>query len=579
MIAPQSKIAPMSCRITYCLLFCALTLANLAAAQAPLADPLAYLAARGVSADESSLQSAWVQRTWGPGDRYVYGFQFGGVGETPRTCYFDAQTNEALDTAALLSLGVIPVSPQQEVAFRDAETVNASEKSSAPRPKARAQWDDAPEIVFPPLDVTKLLKEDAARAEFERGRLRLGVAQDLPEPVARGDFDAAAKSANGTSVLAVRIPGALGLRLHFQLNAPNAATTLRVGDPMHDDTVYAPSPGDASWWSPTCWSDTVIVECDSAFFGDFTLDRVVQVYRTPGHAKAAGACELDVSCYPGWQETSLGVGGLGTIDLDEFIFCTASLLVDADPSSAVPFVLTANHCVSSSAQAAPLEIYWQYQTPSCGGAVPDLGSVPRSTGGAVFLAGNANYFGTDLALLRLKKNPPSGLTWLGWESVAPALGADVVCIHHPDGDFKRISFGDTEDRGSDRLRPASRYHEVSWRAGVTEPGSSGSPLFLAGSKRIIGQLYGGTSACRSPQEPDYYGRFDVSYNLIRGYLGELPNPYDVNGDSAVNSADLQTVVSAALNTPGRALGDLDGNGRVNATDIQIMVIAVLSFSR
>jgi hypothetical protein len=566
--------------ITRYLLLSALALTSIAAAQAPLSDPLAYLAARGVSASESTLQSAWIQRAWGRGEQYVYGFQLGGVGETPTNRYFDAQTSEPLDTAALLSLGIIPISPQPGGSTQDAETVTFAEKSAPPRARARADWGNAPEIVLPPLDAAKLLKEDAARSDFERGRLRLGVAQDMPEPISREAFEGAAtKSAGGTALLAVRIPGALGLRLHFVLNSTNAAATLRVADPLREDTSFAPAPGDTAWWSPTCWSDTVIVECDAAFSGDFTLDRIVQVYRTPGKAKAAGACELDVSCYPAWQETSMGVGGLGTIDLDEFIFCTASLLVDADPSSAVPFVLTANHCVSSSSQASPLEIYWQYQTSACGGAVPDLGSVPRTTGGAVFLAGNANYFGTDLALLRLKKNPPSGLTWLGWESVAPALGADVVCIHHPDGDFKRISFGDTEDRGSDRLRPASRYHEVSWRAGVTEPGSSGSPLFLAGSKRIIGQLYGGTSACRSPQEPDYYGRFDVSFNLIRGYLGELPNPYDVNGDSAVNSADLQTVVSAALKSPGRALGDLDGNGRVNATDIQIMVIAVLSFSR
>jgi hypothetical protein len=50
---------------------------------------------------------------------------------------------------------------------------------------------------------------------------------------------------------------------------------------------------------------------------------------------------------------------------------------------------------------------------------------------------------------------------------------------------------------------------------VTEPGSSGSPLFDE-NHRIIGQLYGGAAACSgnvNNGQLDYYGRFNESWDL------------------------------------------------------------------
>ena len=54
-----------------------------------------------------------------------------------------------------------------------------------------------------------------------------------------------------------------------------------------------------------------------------------------------------------------------------------------------------------------------------------------------------------------------------------------------------------------------------WEDGVTEPGSSGSPLFDQ-NHRIVGQLYGGLAACSGNVNNglyDNYGRFDVSWDL------------------------------------------------------------------
>lgn len=563
----------------------ALVLASGARATPPLADPLAYLAQQGVVADASTLVAAWVERAQPLQgvERYVYAFLLDHGGQRDLR-YFDAQSNTPLDSAAVLARGILPKDLDAPDDAADAESVLYPDAppNIVPVPQYKVALR---EIVLPPVNREALMAEDATREEFARGRLRLGIAEQLPEPIDRRRLLAEGtpgidKNLRPTRGLVLRAPGALGLRVLVRFAGPLAPAGFQVASPSDATEVFSPDAEERTWWSPTIWGEAALLSCDAAMAEDFSIEKVLQVYRMPGDdpGKTAGACEVDVTCQERWAETALGVGGIGTVDRDEFIFCTASLLVDADPSSAVPYLLTANHCVASSSEAQPLEVYWLYQSATCNGVPPQLSEVPRTLGGAVFLAGNGNFFGTDLSLLRLKRNPPSGLTWLGWETAAPAIGAGVVCIHHPDGDFKRISFGELVDSGIGRLRPANRYHEVSWHTGVTEPGSSGSPLFVESTQRIMGQLYGGSSSCRNSTATDYYGRFDVSYLSIQQYLGYLRNPYDINGDRRVNAADLQMVVNAALTRPTHAAEDLDGNGHVEAVDIQRMVLAVLSFS-
>ena len=57
-----------------------------------------------------------------------------------------------------------------------------------------------------------------------------------------------------------------------------------------------------------------------------------------------------------------------------------------------------------------------------------------------------------------------------------------------------------------------------WTEATTEPGSSGSPLYDAGTKRIIGQLHGGTARCPSFRGYDDYGAIWASYAQNTGSL-------------------------------------------------------------
>ena len=98
----------------------------------------------------------------------------------------------------------------------------------------------------------------------------------------------------------------------------------------------------------------------------------------------------------------------------------------------------------------------------------------------------------------------------GWDrSGAFSVG---TCVHHPGGDWKKISFVKSISAPTTGSY-ANKFFVVSWltnpNKGVTEQGSSGSPLFNSHGL-IIGTLTGGSSYCYYPSGKDNYGR--MSYH-------------------------------------------------------------------
>ena len=92
--------------------------------------------------------------------------------------------------------------------------------------------------------------------------------------------------------------------------------------------------------------------------------------------------------------------------------------------------------------------------------------------------------------------------------------ATTTAIHHPLGQPKKISFDDDAPRKS-----GNQWRILQWDVGVTEPGSSGSPLFTP-EGLVVGQLCCGLAACGSPFD-DYYGRLDAEWSLLAPYLDPL----------------------------------------------------------
>ena len=370
---------------------------------------------------------------------------------------------------------------------------------------------------------------------------------------------------DGRTVAAVAVtsPGAAALRLGLHVEALPQGTVLRFHSGNGHDTLemgaeeIARIPTLPEVWSPVVESDTIVMEVElppEASPADVSLaaPRVSHLVASPATgfpvAKAASSCNLDAACYQGsWSSESNAVARiLFTRDGSTYV-CSGTLLADKDTSTAVPYFLTANHCVGTQAAASTVQSYWFYRASACDSGL--RGNYRTLTGGATLLYASET---TDTALLRLNGTPPAGVTYAGWiVGGTPAIGAPVTGIHHPTGDLQKISFGNIRNYYSCAPGEAgkfscstagsstSTFYSVGWRQGVTESGSSGSALFLDNGRYLVGQLYGGNGSCTEPGA-DFYGRFDVAYNAgMSRWLGTTqPTPSAPAITPAFNYTDL-----------------------------------------
>ncbi len=424
-------------------------------------------------------------------------------------------------------------------------------------------------IALDAIDVASLKQEDAQEQSIEKGPVRIGVLRALPA----GRLAGANTTAGAWQTLAdgrlawsldIRAEGAVGLRASlYDMTLPRGVE-LYAGTP-ETPTVHGPYTWrdlhSYEFWTPGVPGDTLrisVVAPDAATQRGTTLSlgmlshryrEVVSPVAAPD--KQAGSCNLDVTCFPEWADTASSVARVAFMRGSAESLCTGQLLADLDPCSDVPFFYSANHCIGSQAVADTMEFYWLYQTATCGGAPPALSSVPITIGGADYLGGSVGTAfsptGNDFALFRLRSQPPAGLTKVGWTDAVPDTGDDIVSIHHPRGDFKRISFG----RIAVSTRAAELFHQVVWENGTTEGGSSGSGLYLPATQQLIGALWGGTASCTLPFDPDWYGRLDVTLDLAPGIFDAPPLQVGfVQASFSVGEDEGSTVVDIeATNAP------------------------------
>jgi hypothetical protein len=255
---------------------------------------------------------------------------------------------------------------------------------------------------------------------------------------------------------------------------------------------------------------------------------------------ASGYCNIDVACTD-WAN-SVAERSVTKLLFTEGQFtyeCTGTALNDLDPTTQIPYLITSGHCISTQEVAANLVTYWNFQKSSCYGT--NLPKFDQLTGGAEFLY---NVSSTDSTLLRLYQDPPSGTMLAGWTTAPVDHGSEVAGIHHPMGDLKKISFGICKGfldcPGGDLFLCSwgnGEYIAVQWYRGVTEPGSSGSAIF-DDQGYVVGTLRGGSSSCQYPYALDCYGRFDLTYPLVKQWLGEVkaiitvPQPCSMLNDSS-----------------------------------------------
>lgn len=237
---------------------------------------------------------------------------------------------------------------------------------------------------------------------------------------------------------------------------------------------------------------------------------------------SAGDCEVNINCAEGenWQYQKHGVARIYVKDGGGFYWCTGSLLNNTRQNNA-PFFLTADHCGPDVTQQDLDQwiFYFNYEYPGC----DNQSQTPASStmNGATKLS-SADTSGSDFLLLLLDEAIPAQYEpfFNGW-SLENIPGNSGVTIHHPAGDVKKISTYKEPLITSQWSGTFGTHWQVYWSAtengwGVTEGGSSGSPLF-DNNGRIIGTLTGGQAACEpgsgtGPEMPDYYGKFAYSWD-------------------------------------------------------------------
>ncbi|MCX7745074.1 MAG: trypsin-like peptidase domain-containing protein, partial [Flavobacteriales bacterium] len=262
--------------------------------------------------------------------------------------------------------------------------------------------------------------------------------------------------------------------------------------------------------------DTIIVEYyePAQYIGQSNLEifRVTHRYRdfkdflTKAFG-ASGSCMNNVRCpsYVGYDQQIRSVVCLVSGGSE---FCTGAL-VNNTCNDAKPYILTANHCGNSGFGSWVFRFNWE--SPNCSNP-PSSPAFQSISGGTQ----RAAFTGSDMSLVEINSAVPSSYNayWAGWDrSNTPPV--NPYGIHHPSGDIKKISFSTgTATTATWGSPAATTWRTPTWTDGVTEPGSSGSPLFDANG-RIVGQLYGGPSNCSYEGDPsngfDYYGKFFTSW--------------------------------------------------------------------
>lgn len=293
-----------------------------------------------------------------------------------------------------------------------------------------------------------------------------------------------------------------------------------------------------------------------------TLGSVIHGYRTADSYQKAlgdsGACNQDVDC----DITPSGSDTYGIDTVKENVkksagmlvsggngFCSGALVNNTN-NDGTPYFLTANHCGNSVGSWA-FRFNWRSPNPSCSTtASSPNGSFDQTVSGAI-LRMNSDESDTELVEITdtsfFNGNPD--VVFAGWNRSKTTVPVINFGIHHPSGDIQKVC---REDDGAYRANvnfspnPQTKMWYIDqWELGVTEPGSSGSPLFNE-LGQIIGVLSGGSAACSGTSNNggfDYYGRFGVAWDFgssASSRLQDWLDPAGTNPDTLDQFPALQT---------------------------------------
>jgi hypothetical protein len=397
--------------------------------------------------------------------------------------------------------------------------------------------------VMPAFDLARIAAEDA---EDEKMGNYPKIGRVLPVGIALNDSQGWEELSDGGRIWRQGIysAGAIALSVQFENFAIPAGAKLYIysKDGQHQLGGYTSRNNHPSGIFSTQLipSNEVIVEYYEPAAvrnqGHFTIAGVLHAYRMVAEAESldsdrdfgdSEACQVNVNCTEGnnWQDEKRGVVRILVFEGQFAGWCSGSL-VNNTSLDCSPYILTALHCGenASTSNMNQWVFYFNYEASGCN-SPNNESQIPNNTlTGCARIAdsddGGGNN-GSDFLLVLLNNNVPSNFNayYNGWRS-NNVTSASGVSIHHPSGDIKKISTY-TSNLVSSSWGSANGSHwTVTWTGtanghGVTEGGSSGSPIF-DNQGHIIGTLTGGSSFCNFPNSPDLYGKMSYHWSSNPG---------------------------------------------------------------
>ncbi len=398
---------------------------------------------------------------------------------------------------------------------------------------------EVPTLALQTPDLGALAAEDILRDK--QGVLyRIGVA--LPAHLTTQNAGHWTTNADGSRTwqMVISAPGAEALSYLFEKFVLHGGSTLRIqnlgGQDVHPVLTSADVEAHQMQNAALCGgSKHVLTLTEPAYTtpSEIYIDRVMYNYRSTGFEveekiNESDPCEVNVNCSPvgdAWQDEKRGVARIYVVEGNQAGWCSGSL-INNTAQDCKPYFLTALHC-GVSATAANMnqwKFYFRYEAAACTNPttvgslasyfvtgclrIADAADGGGNSGSDFLLVklGNANNENTVINNL---KSANLNAYWNGWNaSTSPTTGG--VSIHHPAGDIKKISTFSGNTVSTQWGTATGSHWRVTWTAnanghGVTEGGSSGSPLF-DNTGNIIGTLTGGSSYCTALSAPDQYGK-------------------------------------------------------------------------
>ena len=410
-------------------------------------------------------------------------------------------------------------------------------------------------------DMLSIQKEDMEDASLEKPyRVGVEVAVKI-SPDSYGQWD---NVPGGGRIwrATIRCNDAKGIGLYYkELRLPEGSD-LFVYTPDHSSIIGAITaeeiPDPAFTTRPLRGDELVIEYYQPAKVKELpviNISGIVYMYRgfetsdfKDSKSVSSGSCEVNVNCEEGqnWQNQKAGVVKILTKVTDSTdknkpkvsTFWCSGVLVNNTLQDFSGLLLTAGHCSqieSTGANAYDEDykhwvFYFNYEYSGC---TNTGGTKELTTVGARKLATSAGLpdFGSDFLLVKSLKIIPAKYKpfYCGWD-ISNSNSPSGVSIHHPDGDVKKIStYSTLLGSGSFQGSAYITHWIVKWAKtthgyGVTEPGSSGSPLFDKDGL-VIGSLSGGGSSCSSQTETDDYGKISYSWKSNGSLASQQLKPW------------------------------------------------------